>query len=582
MRYLIGVCLALAVNALAWSASDPVLEYTVTGLEGRPLENALAWLGDPPETSQERLNFLVTAERRVTDSLQALGYYNADIRLVVKRQEPVWTLDIIVDPGEPVLIHSVSIELRGAALEDSLFTDLVAHPPFAAGDVLNHGVYDDFRNRLLSLGQQRGYFDAGFLTNRVAVNSVAGTADVVLVFDSGQRYRFGPVNYSDSDLRHGLLRDLQPFREGDYFEQAKLQRFQAQLQRTRYFSGVILRPAFDQVKDYRVPLSLKLYPARRHSFDVGFGYSTDTQERVSFTWRTPRVNRYGHSQETRLSYSEVNPSGRFTYSIPLSHPLDDVLHLSALLENNKFGDIDSRQTQGQAVREIRGEDWLYSFSGRRLEESWELKNTKFDNSYLLPGFALSRSDRRGAITDPSSGFSQFYKVEGGTAELGSDIDLLRTTANFSYIFTPRPSHRVVSRLALGAVFISDDDRINLAPSLSFFAGGSQSIRGYGYQQVGVEVEVTRDDGRPQTLVIGGDRLLTGSVEYQYYFNDNWRGALFVDAGDAFDSTDFDVRVGPGFGIHYLSPVGAVRLEFANSISEDNPSWRMHLNIGAEF
>ena len=49
------------------------------------------------------------------------------------------------------------------------------------------------------------------------------------------------------------------------------------------------------------------------------------------------------------------------------------------------------------------------------------------------------------------------------------------------------------------------------------------------------------------------------------------------------SGHFDVAViGAGFGLHYLTPVGALKLEIANSVSEDNPDWRFHINIGAEF
>jgi hypothetical protein len=195
---------------------------------------------------------------------------------------------------------------------------------------------------------------------------------------------------------------------------------------------------------------------------------------------------------------------------------------------------------------------------------------------------VTSSERGGSLVDPSSGFSQLYQVEGGSGDFGSDIDLVRTTANFSYVFTPASLHRIVARSALGAVYIADEDRVNLAPSLRFFAGGSQSIRAYGYQSIGNESKVLREDGSRQTLVEGGDRLVTAALEYQYYFKPSWRGALFLDAGDAFDSSDFDLKLGPGFGIHYMSPVGAVRLEFANSVSDPDPAWRMVLNIGAEF
>ena len=574
------LCL-VAVTVLA-DEIEPILDYQLKGLKGELKRNALAWLGDPPDSSQDRAVFLATSEQRLNDSLRALGYYNPTVTQLLKRTEPVWQLVITVDPGDPVLISEVSIELEGAAAGDPAFIELLATEPFANGDTFNHGVYERFKTRLLTLGQERGYFDAQLNESQVVVNAFTNQAQIRLLYSSGERFRFGAVEYGDSGLDPELLAELQPIQEGDYFDQAALQLFQGRLQETRFFSGVLIRPMFDQVSDSRVPLKVSLTPARRHSFDVGVGYSTDTEARISMVWRTPLINRYGHSQQTRIAYSQVNPSGRFVYTIPLSHPLDDVVRLSALLEDNEFGDIDSEQVEFGAVREIRGGKWLYSYSVRDLEETWDLKSTNFKNDYLLPGFSLARSDRVGPLVNPSRGFSQFYKVEGAGADLGSDIDLLRVTANFSYIFSLSPVHRFVARTALGAVFLSDDDRIDLAPSLGFFAGGSQSIRGYGYQSIGNEVDTTRDDGSKQTLVIGGDRLVTATLEYQYYFTETWRGAVFVDAGDAFDSTDFDVNVGPGFGIHYISPVGAVRVELANSATDNDPSWRLVLNIGAEF
>lgn len=584
MGLLSRLCLLLLFVAAAATAAEiePVLEYKLTGLEGDLRQNAQAWLGQAPETPQERANFIVTAQQRVEDSLKAMGYYNATVDMALQRTEPVWSLEITVTAGEPVLIGVIDIRLSGDAGADEAFAKLVESAPFVEGEIFNHGEYERFKTRLLTLGQEHGYFEAKLSESRVAINVVSDQADIHLHYESGQRFRFGAVEYSDFAIDPELLQELQPIEDGEYFDQSRLQYFQGRLQQTGYFSGVLIRPLIDQARDYRIPLSVSLYPARRHSFDLGVGYSTDTQERVSMVWRTPLLNRYGHSQQTRISYSAVNPSGRFTYTIPLSHPLDDVLHLSARLENNEYGDVDSDQQELSVAREIRGGRWLYSYSARELNESWELKNTKYENDYLLPGFSLSRSDRVGSLVDPTGGFSQLYKFEGGSADLGSDIDLLRVTANFSYIFTPLPLHRVVARTALGAVFISDDDRVSLAPSLGFFAGGSQSIRGYGYQSIGNELDTTRDDGSKQTLVVGGDRLVTATLEYQYYFTDTWRGAVFVDAGDAFDSSDFNLNVGPGFGIHYVSPVGAVRLEFANSASDDDPSWRMVLNIGAEF
>ena len=205
-----------------------------------------------------------------------------------------------------------------------------------------------------------------------------------------------------------------------------------------------------------------------------------------------------------------------------------------------------------------------------------------DNKYLLFGGSISRRVHRGSIVDPTSGFNQLYTVEVGNEDVGSDVDLIRATANLRYVFTPIPRHRVVTRAELGMAEIASGDRTELAPSLNFFAGGNQSIRGFSYQSIGNEIDVIRSNGTKKTLVVGGDRLVTASLEYQYYFNDNWRGAVFADGGDAFDDGEFDLHYGAGFGIHYMTPVGAIRVEVANSLSKDNPDWQLHLTVGAEF
>lgn len=576
--------LALLLAWLTWSpiAAAQLLDVRLQGLEGELLKNALAWLGDAPETPQARSNYLYTAQRKVERSLQALGHYRANVDLKLTRGKEPWSLLITVDAGDPILLREIDIRLLGAAADDPAFAKLVGASPLQSGEVLNHGVYDRFRRSLTSLARQRGYFDGGFVLAGVKVEPVGGVADVSLHYDSGQRFSFGQVSYDQDIIRETLLSPLLALQEGEPFDQKKLRDTQIQLQRTGYFSTVILRPALSRAEDGQVPLDLDLFPAKRHSFDVGIGFSTDTQERLTFTWRTPKLNRYGHSQETRIQYSEINPSGRFTYSIPVSHPLDDVVQLTARVEDNEFGDLDSHQEELGIRRELRKDQWIYSYSLRGLDESWNSDGIDRHNEYLLPGVSLSQRIHGGSLVNPTSGFSHWYRAEAGGADAGSDISLLRLTANFGFIHSLGEKHRFVLRSDLGAAFVEDSDRDQLAPSLNFFAGGNQSIRGYSYQSIGNEITVEGDAGNPVTLVVGGDRLLTASAEYQYSFTQNWRGAIFVDAGDAFDEGDFDANVGAGFGVHYVTQIGAIRLDIANPVTDDDPSWRFHLAIGAEF
>jgi translocation and assembly module TamA len=572
--------LLLWTSPTAFSSS---LSYTVEGVGGELADNIAAWLGDEPQTPQARSFFLAQLDERVKNSLRAVGYYHSEINTHIDRSHEQWQLSIDISLNAPVLLAGVELRLLGEATQNSDFKELLSGSTLVSGSQLNHGEYENFKKSLLNLGQRQGYFDGEFTVHRIEVDVERNIASIELEYDSGSRYRFGELLFDQQQVDFELVDKLRTFHTGEYFDLAKLQALQTQLQQTRYFSSVVVVPQLQGVADHEVPIALTLHPAKRHNIDVGVGFSTDTEERVSLTWRSPKLNRFGHSQETRFEYSPINPSGRVSYTIPLRHPLNDVLQFSARLEDNEFGDIDSQQKELATRREIKSaEGWIRSYFLRALNESWSLDSKHNDNAYILPGVTLAHKRRKGILVDPTAGFSQLYRLEGGSKEAGSDIDLLRFYSNFTFVTTPRIRHRVVARAELGAVFISAEDRKDLAPSLGFFAGGSQSIRGFGYQSLGNEVLVTNPDGTVKSLTIGGDRLLTASLEYQYYVNDSWRGAVFVDAGDAFDEGQFDVNVGLGFGVHYLTPVGAIKVELANSVSDDDPSWRFIINIGAEF
>jgi len=85
-------------------------------------------------------------------------------------------------------------------------------------------------------------------------------------------------------------------------------------------------------------------------------------------------------------------------------------------------------------------------------------------------------------------------------------------------------------------------------------------------------------------VVGGTRLMVASIEYQYYLNDKWRLALFSDGGSVANKGEFEPVYSLGSGIHYLSPVGAVKFDLAYGFDDksDNNKWRIHINLGAEL
>ncbi len=293
------------------------------GVRGALKENVEAWLGEQPETERERSNFIASADEKVRSSLKALGYYRPEIVIAVDRTTEPWKMLVEAAQKQPVLISEIDIQLLEAATDDPAFVSLAKTLPFSVGDTLNHGVYDKFKKQLSALGQQRGYFDGSLKLARIEVNADASTAKIVVHYSSGQRYRIGNVKLDEAILDTSWFDSVLNFRTGDWFDWTPLQQLRSELQQTRYYSSVTVKPLIDKRDNGEVPVVVELSPVDRHSFEFGVGYSTDTEERVSVGWKTP-----------------------------LTHPRNDVLQFSAYLADKEFGDITSLQKGVQVRREI--------------------------------------------------------------------------------------------------------------------------------------------------------------------------------------------------------------------------------------
>ena len=143
---------------------------------------------------------------------------------------------------------------------------------------------------------------------------------------------------------------------------------------------------------------------------------------------------------------------------------------------------------------------------------------------LIPSLVLQRTHSTGGM-DPQSGYSMLLDVQGAKEGVLSTVDFARVMGQLKGLHTVFERHRFLGRIALGAV--ATNDFASIPPSLRFFAGGDQSIRGYDYQSLS-PVDSTGE-------TIGARYLMASSAEYQYEFIHNWRAATFVDHGNAVDS-----------------------------------------------
>lgn len=547
-------------------------------------QNINAYLGALPTKNNERSAFIFMAKKKTLNALNALGYYRSSVTSSTSNalDDEVVTLTINVVLNQPTLIDKVRVVLVGDANKDTAFSEFVSDVPILSGNILHHGVYEQFKTDLVSLGLERGYFNSKFTESKIAIHKSLKTADIIIHYDSGPRYQFGEITFSSFNINPDILQPLIPFNKGDFYQQRLLQKLQNELDETQYFSNVVVRPGTEKITSNILPIDISLKKAKSHQLDLGLGYATDTKENFSLVWKTPLINRYGHSQETRLSYSKINPTGNFVYSIPLTHANNDVLQLKALLEENDFADLTSKFMSFQVGRVYLKDEMLRQPYFRYLREKWDTDGMYDNANYFIPGFTWSDKEWQGSVLDPSNGFRQYYNLEGSYEEINSETSFLRFNARWKYISLIAPKHRIVTRAEVGYIITKNNVGAELSPSLRFYAGGDQSIRGFAYQSIGPKVELSQGPNQGDKIVTGGTNMIVASVEYQYYFTNEWRGALFTDGGSVNNTDKLNMAYSVGTGIHYISPIGPIRFAVGYPLSEQGSSWRIHFSIGADL
>ncbi|WP_372843572.1 autotransporter assembly complex family protein [Psychrobacter sp.] len=217
----------------------------------QPIKNIKAALDDT--TVQSVVDFTAALPRlrqTALDAAKAVGYYDVTLRL---RQPYTDTIDVIIESlGEPVRVDSRIVDIRGAGSEQKEFAELEKDLPPKEGDIFNHRVYKDSKAALESLSNTYGYFDQYWLNKSVDIILPDNTADVSLVYNTGDRYEFDDVVFFTYDKESGtltrdpaklpvelsLLRQLFDFKEGDPFYRPAVTKFSNDLSATRYFNTI--------------------------------------------------------------------------------------------------------------------------------------------------------------------------------------------------------------------------------------------------------------------------------------------------------------------------------------------------------
>jgi outer membrane protein assembly factor BamA len=204
----------------------------------------------------------------------------------------------------------------------------------------------------------------------------------------------------------------------------------------------------------------------------------------------------------------------------------------------------------------------------------QVRLSKFSNAVIR--------DTRDDLLDPSRGLFLALNSDLSARAIGSEVGFVKTFGQaFQYVRLPLRRRIILAtaeRIGLAhgfprTVTTVDDTGAtvtqtvqDLPASERFFAGGDTTVRGFSLDRLGTAETVDPQTGFPK----GGNGEVVLNAELRIDTVKRLTAVTFVDAGNIFpnasDLSLTNLRPAAGFGVHYRSPIGPLRVELGFNLN----------------
>ena len=504
-------------------------------------------------------------------------------------------ITVNVSEGERFTVTGYKLAGRLPVAEE----ELKALVSIAPGDTFSRQEVTESVKRITDRLGSDGYAFAN--VNPVPdIDREASTVAFTFFVDPGQRVYVRRISFTGNSNTDDevLRREMRQF-EGGWFSTTKVQRSRERLQRLGFFDDVnVETPAVAGSPD-QVDVNIDVKERLVNNFLAGIGYSDldGLLLNASVTFK----NLFGTGKELGVSVdtSSLNKHFNIGYTNPYYTP--DGVSRSFNLYSTQTDAAEaniaaySSDTAGVGVlygipiSEARtvsvGLAWekislsLNEFSAKVARDFVD-RYTE-DNSLFRVTFGWARDTLDSPIF-PGKGTVQRLGLEASIPD--SDLEYYRLTylAALYYPLGKRYTLKVKGELGYGDGY---GDTADLPFYKNFFAGGSNTVRGYRSRTLG-PVDI---GGPDPTLPIGGNARVLGNIEFLFPVpgtatdNKSMRFSVFVDAGmvypknDIFDGGELrydgkvdlgELRYSAGLAFNWYSPVGPLSISFAKALNDE--------------
>lgn len=571
------LCLLVAANALADG-----IQFRVDLEAPAKLRDLLERHLDVVRRSAEKE--LVAAEvrrlyARAPEQIRQLvateGYFSPRIDATLDDQSTEWTLRFVIDPGKRAVVRAVDLKFEGDVEVPSphnvdRLARLRAEWKLEPGMPFRSEDWEAAKRETLQELTVFLYPTAKLVDSRATVDPETGAVDLFAEFDSGPAFTVGELRVTGlTRYQTSIVEGMNNISPGSPYSEDQLVRFQQRLQNSGYFSSVSVRVDPDPAQPTDTPIIVDVIERKTQRVAFGLGYGTDYGPRAQIDYQ--HVNLFDRAW--RFNVRSIADTKQQSLFANLYFPTEQGGIRNGVDATIQSSDIQNQvtQTYAVAVKRQNFQEWRESLIG--LQYQWQDVEVGGFPSTQNRALSLNREvilRQVDNLLNPTSGYFATLQVNGATKAVLSDQNFLRVYGRGVYFYPITDKDSLVLRSEIGVTFAPNTTGI--PTDFLYRTGGSQTVRGYAYQSLGV---------KQGDAVVGGRYLFVGSVEYIHWVLDSWGAAAFIDTGNAWDDFQRITLVrGYGLGVRWRSPVGALSADV--SYGEATNEVRLDFTIGFRF
>jgi outer membrane protein insertion porin family len=513
------------------------------------------------------------------------GYLDADIvGHEVVRDSSSGKVAISIDILEGPLTRVEDVTVFG----NKVFPDSVLLERFGTrpGDPLRRKTIDDGVTAVMTMYANRGYLE-GTVSPDIRVNTETNMAIVDFLIEEGDQYRIGEIRIETLlKTRPKVVRRELLFEPGQVVTYRDLLRSQRRLYMTGLFSGVFIRPRDPAAGDSAVK-DIVVEIKEKESIELAFGIGYGAVERARGSLEIADYNIRGTALKAGLAGEaslirrrvEASFTDPWIFSLPVRGDLSvryQYLDEPGYRLERKAGSVSLGRKFGEWARASLS--WSYVDDNLLRVEVEEVPEELKSNLRTLTLSLVY--DTRDDISNATRGVYADWTNDLAGVFLGGTDSFTRSTLGLR-VFHRLTSHTTMaSALEIGWMKGRDTSR-EIPLGERFYAGGPNSLRGFGYQLVGPL------DGRRKPL--GGlFKSVINVVEIRQDIYKMLGAAVFMDVGNVWPDVEAfrleDYRSSAGFGLRLNTPIGIIRGDLGFNLApyEGESRTVFHFNVGQAF